>query len=163
MKRVLMEDTVYPYIKPNAQRRLDAARHAARASGMLEHSVICLGGYTWCIFPWLGTRSFRTFRKYLAHNASQFGIANIEFEGCNYIIFRMERADGRELIDGLANRVRREGINTSELVGHNELPVFEKYDTYIPGDLLRKAYAADRLRPDEVEARIVEMQKAFEL
>ena len=163
MKRVLMEDTVYPNIKPNAQRRLDAARHAARASGMLEHSVICLGGYTWCIFPWLGTRSFRTFRKYLAHNASQFGIANIEFEGCNYIIFRMERADGRELIDGLANRVRREGINTSELVGHNELPVFEKYDTYIPGDLLRKAYAADRLRPDEVEARIVEMQKAFEL
>ncbi len=163
MKRVLEEDTVYPYLKPNAQKRLEMARHAARASGMLERSIVCLGGYTWCIFPWLGTRSFRTFRKYLAHNASAFGIANIEFEGCNYILFRMERANGEELARGLAERVRREGINTAELVGHNELPVFEKYDTYIPGDLLRKAYAADRLRPDEAEMRIAEIAAEYSI
>jgi ATP-dependent Lhr-like helicase len=162
MKRVLEEDTVYPYLKPNAQRRLEMARHAARASGMLERSLICLGGYTWCFFPWLGTRSFRTFRKYLANNASRYGIANIEFEGCNYILFRMDKADGRELVAGLAERVRREGINTAELVGHNELPLFEKYDTYIPGDLLRKAYAADLLRPDEAETRILEIERGYE-
>ena len=162
MKRVLEEDTVYPYLKPNAQRRLEMARHAARASGMLERPLICLGGYTWCIFPWLGTRSFRTFRKYLAHNASRYGIANIEFEGCNYILFRMDKATDRELVSGLAERVKREGINTAELVGHNELPLFEKYDTYIPGDLLRKAYAADRLRPDEAETRILEIERGYE-
>jgi signal peptidase I len=109
-----------------------------------------------------GTRSFRTFRKYLANNASRYGIANIEFEGCNYILFRMDKADGRELVAGLAERVKREGINTAELVGHNELPLFEKYDTYIPGDLLRKAYAADRLRPDEAETRILEIERGYE-
>ena len=38
----------------------------------------------------------------------------------------------------------------------NPTYMFEKYDTYIPGDLLRKAYAADRLRPDEAELRIRE-------
>ena len=156
MKRVLEEDTVYPYLKPNAQKRLEMARHTARASGILEHPIVNLGGYTWCIFPWLGTRSFRTFRKYLAHNAAAYGISNIEFEGCNYIVFRMEKANAEELIEGLAERVSREGINTSDLVGKNELPVFEKFDTYVPGELLRKAYAADRLRPDEAEQRIRE-------
>ena len=71
----------------------------------------------------------------------------------------MEKANDRELIAARAERVRREGINTSALVGKNELPMFEKYDTYIPGELLRKAYVADRLRPDEAEARIIEMAK----
>jgi hypothetical protein len=68
----------------------------------------------------------------------------------------MEKADAATLASALAERVRREGINTSDLVGKNELPVFEKFDTYMPGELLRKAYAADRLRPDEAEQRIRE-------
>ena len=56
MKKVLQEDTVYPYLKPNAQKRLEIARHVARNTGMTEHSLIHLGGYSWCLFPWLGTR-----------------------------------------------------------------------------------------------------------
>ena len=66
MRRVLAEDTIYPYLKPNAAHRLEVARHLARNTGMLEHSLVHLGGYSWCLFPWLGTRSFRTLRKYIA-------------------------------------------------------------------------------------------------
>ena len=36
-------------------------------------------------------------------------------------------------------------------------PVFEKYDDYIPDALLRRAYAADRLRLDELIPRAEEM------
>ncbi|MBR6921369.1 MAG: DEAD/DEAH box helicase, partial [Clostridia bacterium] len=60
MRKVLSEDTVYPYLKPNAAKRLAVARHIAKNTGMLSHSVISLGGMTYCMFPWLGTRSFRT-------------------------------------------------------------------------------------------------------
>ena len=37
--------------------------------------------------------------------------------------------------------------------------LFEKYDSYIPGDLLRKAYAEDRLRADEVCKRLDEIAR----
>ena len=35
-----------------------------------------------------------------------------------------------------------------------EIPIFEKYDAYIPHALLRHAYAEDKLRSDEAEAQI---------
>ena len=157
MKKVLEEDTVYPYLKPNAAERLENARRVARNTGMLTRPVVSLGGYTRCIFPWLGTRSFRTLRKYIAKNARSFGISGIEFEGCYYICFKMERDDSR-LMSMLADTVRNDGgIDCRALVENGEIPIFDKYDNYIPADLLRKAYSADRLRSDEAEARIFEM------
>lgn len=157
MKQVLVEDTVYPYLKPNARARLAAARNIARASGMTERSLVCLGGYTWCLFPWLGTRSFRTLRKFISANAAKYGISGLEFDGCCYMTFRMDRATDRELVSGLADLISREGIDTAALVASGEVPLFEKYDPLLPASLLRRQYAADRLRTDEVEARIGEI------
>ena len=88
MKKVLQEDTVYPYLKQNAKERLETARRVARNTGMLTRPVVSLGGYTKCIFPWLGTRSFRTLRKFIAQNAKEFKISGIEFEGCYYLTFK---------------------------------------------------------------------------
>ena len=156
MKRVLEEDTVYPYLKENARHRLDVARHLARNTGMLRRSVVHLGGYSYCIFPWLGTRSFRTLRKYIALNAKEFKISNVEFEGCYFISMKME-CDEREFVWRLAERARDFGIDCDALVGGTEMPVFEKYDEYIPGELLRRAYSADRLRADEAERRLQEI------
>jgi hypothetical protein len=34
------------------------------------------------------------------------------------------------------------------------MPLFDKYDALIPGELLRRAYAVDRLFATEAEARI---------
>ncbi len=161
MKQVLAEDTIYPYLKPNARKRLEVARHVARNTGMLEHSVVHLGGYTYCMFPWLGTRSFRTLRKFLAKNAGVFKISNIEFEGCYFITFRMERGNDYDLISYLAGQVETDGIDCPGLVGGGELPLFEKYDEHIPGDLLRAAYATDRLRADEAEKRLREMLEEY--
>ncbi len=157
MRRVLAEDTVYPYLKPNARKRLEVARHVARNTGMLEHSLICLGGYTWCLFPWLGTRSFRTLRKFITRNAGPCRISNLEFEGCYYLTFRMERGNDYDLLSHLEHIIESEGIDCEALVPSGEVPIFEKYDEHIPAPLLRRAFAADRLRADEVERRIGEM------
>ena len=161
MKRVLEEDTVYPYLKENARHRLDVARHLARNTGMLRRSVVHLGGYSYCIFPWLGTRSFRTLRKYIALNAKEFKISNVEFEGCYFISMKME-CDEREFVWRLAESARDFGIDCDALVGGTEMPVFEKYDEYIPGELLRRAYSADRLRADEAERRLQEIANEFQ-
>ena len=153
MKQVLMEDTVYPYLKENARARLDMARHVAHNTGMHEHSLIHLGGYSWCLFPWLGTRAFRTLRRLLKKHAKQLGISGIEFEGCYYITFKMESGGDFALIRELC-RIAEQGIDCQSLVEAGELPVFEKYDDYVPGELLRQAYATDRLTAPLVEKRI---------
>ena len=132
------------------------ARHIARNTGMLRHSVVSLGGMTYCMFPWLGTRSFRTLRKVMSKNADALKISNIEYEGCCYITFRYEGSDTEALCRTL-NRICRDGIDTETLVSKNESPIFEKYDDHIPGELLRRAYAADRLRTDEMIPRVLEM------
>ncbi|MFA6948653.1 MAG: DEAD/DEAH box helicase [Eubacteriales bacterium] len=154
MKKILVEDTVYPYLKPNARHRVEVARALARNTGMDKHMLLPLGGYTWVLFPWLGTRSFRTLRKFIAHNGAPYKISNLDFDGCYYITFRMEKASDFELIEGLCKVLDSEGIVKEKLVGGGETPVFDKYDECIPRELLQKAYCADRLRTDEADARI---------
>lgn len=161
MRRVLEEDTVYPYLKENAAHRLEVARHLARNTGMLEHSIVHLGGYSWCVFPWLGTRSFRTFRKFLASRAAEFRISGIEHEAGAYITFKMENGNDYSLAKGLADEVKRYGIIPMSLLAQTENPVFDKYDEYLPNSLLHKAYAADKLLPSEAEERIIEIYNEY--
>ncbi|MBR5601868.1 MAG: ATP-dependent helicase, partial [Clostridia bacterium] len=160
MKQALMEDTVYPYLKDNARARLDVARHVARNTGMHKHSLIHLGGYSWCLFPWLGTRAFRTLRRLLKKHAKQLGISGIEFEGCYYITFKMEGSGDFALISELC-RIAERGIDCQSLVEAGELPVFEKYDDYVPGELLRQAYATDRLTAPLVEKRLLDILEEY--
>ena len=158
MKRILLEDTVYPYLKPNAAHRIDVVRALARNTGILECPVVPLGGYSWCFFPWLGTRSFRTMRKFVAMNGKSFKMSNLEYEGCYYMTFHMENGDGRELIHHLREIVDSEGIDVNKLaVG--DFPIFDKYDELIPNELRRESYAADRLRSDEAEKRLREFDE----
>ena len=50
-----------------------------------------------------------------------------------------------------------QGIDPESLVEAGELPVFEKYDDYVPGELLRQAYATDRLTVPPVAKRLHEI------
>jgi len=162
MRRVLAEDTVYPYLKSNAVERLRIARETAKKTGMLSNCLIHLGGYTWCLFPWLGTRSFRTLRKLIGKYRSELGISAIDYEGCYYITFRMERGKGYDLLTSLAYHAEEEGIDLDSLSGAGETPVFDKYDDFVPASLLRKAYASDKLRTDELMIALPRMLEEYE-
>lgn len=153
MRQVLCEDTEYPYLKPDALARLRSARAVARATGMTKRDMISLGGSTWVYFPWLGTRSFRTMRRFISKNAGSFGLHDMEFEGCSYMTFKLEDSNGEKLLRHLA-KVAEDGIDPYDLVGENEAPAFNKYDPYLPRELLRRAYVEDKLRVDEVIDRL---------
>ncbi len=155
MKEVLLEDTVYPYLKGNAAHRLSVARHLARNTGLGEHSLLHLGGSTWCLFPWLGTRGFRTLRRVLVANASALGVSGIEYDGCYYLKFHLE-GDSKRFLAALS-RILEVGIRAEELVFPSEMPLFDKYDALLPPSLLRRAYARDRLSPLEAEGCIKEL------
>ena len=157
MWRVLQEDTVYSYVKPNAAHRLDVARQLAVNTGVTTRRLLHLGGSMWCLFPWLGTRSFRTLRRLLVANATELGVSGIEYEGCCYLKFHL-KGTGKELVSAL-QRILSRGITAEGLVFPSEMPIFDKYDPLIPGELLRSAYAADRLYLPEVEAMLAELQR----
>ena len=76
--------------------------------------------------------------------------------------FRMERGDDSSFISHLCERAG-DNIDCRELVGESELPIFDKYDTYVPGELLRREYAVDRLRGDEVVVRLREILAEYEM
>ena len=42
-----------------------------------------------------------------------------------------------------------------ELVYENEIPVFEKYDEYVPPELIRKGFAYGVLNAEEMKQRIL--------
>ena len=157
MRQVLCEDTDYPYLKENARLRLDIARKTARHTGMTKHALVHLGGYTWCLFPWLGTRSFRTLRKMIGSVSPELGISGIDHAGCFYMTFRMERADPKAFFSLLYDRFGKCAVSPHALVSPTELPSFDKYDKFLPGDLLRHAYAEDHLDTKEAAGRIEEM------
>ncbi len=154
MRQVLREDTEYPYLREGALQRLRVARAVARNTGLCDSSIIPLGGYTWALFPWLGTRSFRTLRRYLTGNAGSFKLSGMDYDGCYYMTFKLEGGRGEDLMKMIEKKIRAEGIDLASLVGPAEAPVFEKYDDFIPPELLRKAYRADKLRADEIINRL---------
>ena len=153
MRQVLCEDTDYPYLMENARERLAEARRIARASGMDTQMLVSLGGFSYCLFPWLGTRAFRTVRRFLTKYASALGISDIASEGCYYLTFKARERAPKRLFAEICALMEKEGVNAAELVFPSECPAFEKYDPYVPSALLRDAYAADRLSPREVVSR----------
>ncbi|MBR7117355.1 MAG: DEAD/DEAH box helicase [Clostridia bacterium] len=156
MRDVLFGSREYPFLGENARSRLENARRVARAAKMDEKNIVFLGGQSYCYFPWLGTLSFRTVRRFLQRHAGELGISDIQSEGCCYITFKAKGDAGKHLTESIMSAIEREGLDTHTLVSDSECPVFSKYDEYIPAELLREAYATDRLLADEILERVRE-------
>jgi ATP-dependent Lhr-like helicase len=89
--------------------------------------------------------------------APELSISAIESSGSNYITFRMENGNAALLASKLADRFA--SLSSAEfLVSSKELPIFEKYDEYIPAELLRHAFAIDKLDLNEANMRIKQIK-----
>ena len=153
MRDVLFNGKDYPYLGDNAKERLQHARRVAKNSGMDKNMLVFLGGQSYVLFPWLGTRSFRTLKRFLQKYAGELGISDVQSEHCSYITFKANLDAGRNLMFNIRNILERDGLDTFTLVNDGECPMFDKFDEYIPAELLRDAYAIDRLLADEVLER----------
>ena len=153
MRDVLFNGKEYKYLGDNARERLEKARRVAKNARMDENMLVFLGGQSYVLFPWLGTRSFRTLKRFLQKYASELGISDVQSEGCYYITFKAKADVGKNFMFCMRSILERDGIDTFALVNDGECPVFDKFDEYIPPELLRDAYAVDRLRADEILER----------
>ncbi len=162
MREILSSSESYPYLLPKAAKRLAAARRVAENTGMTRRALIPIGGQSYVLFPWLGTRAFRCVRRLLKQNAKALSIADVESSGACYIKFKAEKAAIRALPEKLCALLSAP-LSGESLVGESEMPLFDKYDEYIPAALLRRAYAVDRLDPEEARARLLSFLEKGEL
>lgn len=154
MREILLGEEQYAYLLPNAAARLATARRVARATGMDKSLLLSIGGSSWVLFPWLGTRAFRTLKRYLRREAGRLGISDIQSEGCCYLTFKGKGDLRNGFLRAIGDDLTRDGIDTTEMLAAGETPMFDKFDEYIPADLLKKGYIADRLSPEEVIGRL---------
>ena len=143
----------YKFLGENAKQRLFNARQIAKKAKMDENMLVYLGGQSYVLFPWLGTCSFRTLRRFLNKYSDELGISDIQGQGCSYITFKSSETFAKTFLYNIRNILDRDGLNTEQLMDPSECPVYDKYDEFIPPDLLRRAYAKDRLMKDELFLR----------
>ena len=152
MRRVLQEDRQYPYLMKNAVARLEQARFTAAHSGAAEKPLINLGGNMWCLLPWVGTYTFLTMERFLKIKcADRLGLRNLDSARPFFIQFTM-KADESAFFRVLAEEIRKP-IDPMELVYPKELPLFDKYDEYLPEELVKKGFALGVLDVDGLRER----------
>ena len=160
MKQVLSEDKSYPYLMKNAVIRLAQARTSARNSGVTSEPLICLGGNMWALFPWLGTYAFFAMERFLKLRCSErLGLRGMDSARPYYIQFTM-KVQPKEFFQVLAEESRIE-FDPLELVYPNEVPMFEKYDQYVPPELVKKGFAYGILDIAGMKERISEWSELY--
>lgn len=154
MRRVLQEDRQYPYLMKNAVARLEQARFTAAHSGAAEKTLINLGGNMWCLLPWVGTYTFLTMERFLKIRcADRLGLRNLDSARPFFIQFTM-KADEATFFRVLAEEIRKP-IDPMELVYPKELPLFDKYDEYLPEELVKKGFALGVLDVDGLREKVL--------
>lgn len=140
MRQVLREERQYPYLMKNAVARLQQARFTTANSGAAEKPLINLGGSMWCLLPWVGTYVFLAMERFLKIKcADRLGLKNFDSARPYYMQFTM-KADEKTFFYVVSEEIRKP-IDPLELVYAKELPLFDKYDEYLPEELVKKGFA----------------------
>ena len=153
MHRVLCEETAYPYLMRHAAARLMDARATFRKAGMAGRPLVHLGGRMWALFPWLGSYAFLALERFLKLRcAARLGLKGLSPARPYYMQFTMQ-VDEQEFYRITAEEAAKE-FDPLELVYPKEVPAFEKYDEYLPAELVRKGFALGVLDVEGMKQRV---------
>ena len=154
MCQALRECTVYPYLMRNAVARLALARHAADNARLCSTPLVNLGGRYWCLFPWLGSYAFLALERFLKLRcASRLGLKGLDPARPYYMQFKMD-ADA-ETFYRVVKEEASVDFDPMELVYPGEVPVFDKYDEFLPEELVRKGFAYGVLDIEGMRRRVL--------
>lgn len=155
MRGVLREDRQYPYLMKNAVARLAQARFTAKQAGTDQRVLIHLGGNMWCLLPWVGTYAFLALERFLKRRCGErLGLRNLDAARPYYLQFTMKVSE-TQFFQVLKEEIEKP-LDPMELVYPGELPLFDKYDEYLPEELVRKGFAYGVLDLDGLKKAVRE-------
>ena len=154
MYGVLNEDREYPYLMPHAVCRLADARETFRKSLMSQRPLVPLGGKMWVLFPWLGSYAFLALERFLKQRCGErLGLKGMQSSRPYYMQFTMQVSE--EQFYQIVTEEAGKDFDPLDLVYPNEVPVFEKYDEYVPEELVRKGFAYGVLDVNGMKKRVL--------
>ena len=158
MFRVLTEDKTYPYLMRHAVARLEEARGTFRRAGMDHRPLVHLGGKMWALFPWLGSYAFLALERFLKLRcAPRLKLKGMDPSRPYYLQFTMQASE-EEFYAVVAEEAEKDW-DPLELVYPKEVPVFEKYDEFVPPELVRKGFALGVLDVESMKKRVREWKR----
>lgn len=161
MYGVLSEDKEYPYLMPHAVCRLADARETFRKSLISQRPLVPLGGKMWVLFPWLGSYAFLALERFLKLRCGErLGLKGLQSSRPYYMQFTMQVSEA-EFYQIVCEEAAKD-FDALELVYPNEVPVFEKYDEYVPEELVRKGFAHGVLDMNGMKKRVLSWKKYTE-
>lgn len=154
MHDVLNEEKNYPYLMKHAVCRLQDVRETFHNAGMANRPLIHLGGNMWALFPWLGNYAFLALERFLKIRCGErLGLKGLNPSRPYYMQFTM-KASEEEFYRITAEEAEKE-FDPLELVYPKEVPVFEKYDEFVPEELIRKGFARGVLDIEGMKQRVL--------
>ena len=155
MKGVLSEEKNYPYLMRHAVCRLADARKTFLNAGIMQKPLVSLGGKMRVLFPWLGTYSFIALERFLKLKcAKRLGLKGLSPARPYYLQFTMQASD--EEFYKIVSEEASKDFDPMDLLYPEENPVFEKYDEYLPAELVRKGFACGVLDVEGMKKRVLE-------
>ena len=155
MKTVLSENKEYIYLMSHAKKRLLEARECFKKANLYDKPLIHLGGNMWALFPWLGSFAFLALERFLRlHCAKELGLKGVNPCRPYFIQFTMNVSE-KEFYKTVKEKAL-EDIDPISLVYEKEVPVFEKYDEFIPEELVKKGFAYGVLDIEGMKNRVKE-------
>ena len=121
---------------------------------MADRPLVHLGGKMWALFPWLGSYAFLAMERFLKLRCAEaLGLKGLQSSRPYYMQFTMQATE-EEFYEVLSREAARD-FDPLELVYPNEVPVFEKYDEYVPEELVRKGFAYGVLDLEGMRRRVL--------
>ncbi|MCB0210617.1 MAG: DEAD/DEAH box helicase [Anaerolineae bacterium] len=138
IRDILLTNVEYTYLHTRAKKRLEIARHNIHKWGLSESSILPLAPHRYIVFPWCGTRQFETQLLFLSKTnlTVKNHLSPFYYEiDCNEKDSTLLTTNLRQLIETPPTN-----FDLVKAIDGNDL-LHNKYDKYIPEELLREAHA----------------------
>ncbi|MEP7286688.1 MAG: DEAD/DEAH box helicase [Chloroflexota bacterium] len=142
IRQVLQEDTEYGYLQEQAKKRLAEARRIARQHDLMGKQLLLLDDNRYLILPWEGTRTLEAVIMLLKQQGINVSDSGLPF----YLEITMPGVAIKEVRQALEQIVLHPPPANSLIATlPRESLEKDKYDTFVPENLLQEAFAANQL------------------
>lgn len=151
MRSALLNDIKYPYLTPNAVKRLEEVRRLIKDSAMLSADLIELSQHSFLLFPWLGSKETDTLGVILKLDSVKEKLSITLVDMANpYAFLISTKLSFKEFEDKLSEVIL--GINSLENeIQEKNIPVIDKYDMFLPESLKKKQYIYNELGLESIK------------
>ena len=133
--------------------RLQDARDTFQKSEMRNRPLVHLGGKMWALFPWLGSYAFLALERFLKIRCGErLGLKGLNSTRPYYMQFTLQVSE--EDFYRIVSEEAVKEFDPLKLVYPKEVPVFEKYDEFVPDELVRKGFALGVLDIEGMTTRV---------